>query len=114
MEAPLIAANLVVRFMPEIGGIASLGYWGWRLPTITVAKVAFAVAAPLLLIVVWALVVAPGAENPLPQTVRMLIGSALLLLAAASLASAGQVRVAVVVAMVIVLNSVLMLFHAEA
>lgn len=61
--------------------------------------------APLFLIVVWAVVVAPGAENPLPQTLRMLIGRGLLL-AAVALAAAGQMRAAVVAA-VIVLNTVL-------
>ena len=109
----MIAANLVVRLLLEVVAIASLGYWGWRLPTITSAKVALAVAAPLLLIVVWAFVVAPGAENPLPQTVRMLIGSGLLLLAVAALAAAGQVRAAVVVAAVIVLNTVTMLLFPD-
>ncbi len=77
------------------------------------AKVALAVVAPLFLIVVWAVVVAPGAENPLPQTLRMLIGRGLLLLAAVALAAAGQVRAAVVVGAVIVLNTVLMLLFPD-
>ena len=109
----MVAANLVVRLLLEVIAIASLGYWGWQLPTVRPATVALAVVAPLLLIVVWSVVVAPGAENPLFQTLRMFIGSALLLLAAAALAAAGQGRAAVVMAAVIVLNTVTMLLFPD-
>lgn len=101
--------SLAVRFLLEVVAIASLAYWGYKLPSSTPVKVALAVAAPLTLIVVWALVVAPGADNPLAPTIRMLIGSLLLLLSAAALAAAGLARVAIIVAIVIVLNTIMML-----
>lgn len=105
----MITLNLGVRFLLEIVAIASLAYWGYRLPSATATKIAISVIAPLLLIVVWAFVVAPGADNPLSQTTRMLIGSLLLLFSSAALATTGHTRPAIVIAVVIVLNTILML-----
>lgn len=69
--------------------------------------------SPLSLIVVWAFVVAPGADNPLSPTTRMLIGRVLLLVAAAALAAAGRPRWGAVVAAVIVLNTISMLVFPD-
>jgi hypothetical protein len=88
----VVALNLAVRFLLEVLAIASLAYWGYKLPLSTPARVVAAVAAPLLLMVVWAFVVAPGADNPLAQTTRMLIGSMLLLAAAGALAARLTIR----------------------
>lgn len=101
--------NLAVRFLLELVAIGALAYWGFRTPSATPAKVTLAIVAPLVLIVVWALVVAPGANNPLSPSTRMLIGSVLLLLSAAALAAVDQARVGIIVAIVTVLNTVLML-----
>lgn len=109
----LVPFNLAVRFLLELVGVASLAYWGSRLPSTTPVRVGLAIAAPAALIVVWALVVAPGADNPLSQTTRMLIGSVLLLLASYALAVAGQTRLAVAFAAVVVLNTALMLLFPD-
>ena len=54
------------------------------------------------LIVVWAFVVAPKADNPLSQPARDIIGTFLLLVAATGLAVAGQPQLALVFAVVVV------------
>jgi hypothetical protein len=54
--------------------------------------------------VVWAFVVAPKADNPLSQQVRDIIGTVLLLVVAGGLASAGRPSLAVVFAVVIVID----------
>lgn len=105
----MIAFNLAIRFLLEIVAIAALAYWGYRLPSPTTSKVVVSAIAALVLILVWAFVVAPGADNPLSPTTRMLIGSLLLLLSTAALAATGQTRPAIVVAVVIVVNTTLML-----
>lgn len=109
----MVPFNLVVRLLLEVVAVASLAYWGYKLPSATFAKVTLAIAAPLMLIVVWAFVVAPGADNPLSPTPRMLIGSVLLLLSAAALARAGHTKPAGGVALVIVLNTILMLVFPD-
>jgi hypothetical protein len=105
----VVPINLATRLLLEVVAIASLAYWGFRLPSSNPAKVIVAIAAPLLLIAVWAFVVAPGADNPLSPTTRMLIGSLLLLLAAAALTAAGQPKPGAIVAIVIVINTISML-----
>jgi len=58
---------------------------------------------------VWALVVAPKASNAIPQDVRMLIGTGLLLVAAAALAVAGNPVAGLVLGILVVVNQVLVL-----
>ena len=90
--------------------MASLAYWGWRAGEALPLRLVLAIGVPLALVVAWSMVVAPGADNPIPQTGRMLIGTALLLLAAGALAVAGQPRkLAVIFALLIVVNPVLLL-----
>ena len=86
-----------------------------RLPPRLVAssKLILAIALPIVLIVVRALVIAPGANNPLGQTTRMVLGSVVLLGTAAALAAAGRRKPATLFAAVIVLNTVLMLVVPE-
>jgi hypothetical protein len=57
---------------------------------------------------VWALVVAPKANNAIPQELRVVIGSMLLLVAAGGLALAGHPPAAGAFAMAIVLNTLLL------
>jgi hypothetical protein len=63
--------------------------------------------------VIWTLVVAPGADNPIPQTVRTLLGTALLLLTAAGVALVSQRTPAIVYAVIVLLNTVLMLIWGQ-
>lgn len=83
-------ANLVLRFLLELAGVAAFAYWGLNAVDGTVPQVALAIAAPAVLIVVWGAVVAPKARNRIGQTARVLIGSGLLGLAALALAVTGQ------------------------
>jgi hypothetical protein len=101
--------NLGLRFLLELAGIAALAFWGWNVTTAQPARIVLAVGAPIVLIVVWALAVAPKAENSLPQTTRMLIGSVLLLVAAGGVYLAGQPVAAFVFGALVVANTILML-----
>jgi hypothetical protein len=85
------AANDVLRFVLELAGIVSAAYWGYHASSS------------------WAFVVAPGASNPIQPTVRMLIGSVLLLLTAAGLYVAGQRTPAIAFAVLIVVNTLIAL-----
>jgi uncharacterized membrane protein YtjA (UPF0391 family) len=92
----MATANAAFRFVVELVGVGALGYWGLQAAGEGIARIVLAVGAPLALIVVWAIVVAPNATNPLSQPQRDVIGTALLLAAAVVLAAAGQPVAAVV------------------
>jgi hypothetical protein len=105
----MTALNLGLRFLLELCGIAALAAWGWSVSDALPLRLAAAVLAPAVLIVVWALVVAPRARNPVPQTSRMLIGTVLLLACAGLLAVAGPVGLAAVFAAANIANTALLL-----
>jgi len=97
-------AALAIRFIVELLGIVAVAYWGWQTGPEGIGRILLAVGAAVALIVVWAFVVAPNAENPLNQQVRDIIGTVLLLVAAGGLAAAGQPRLAIVFAAFIVID----------
>jgi hypothetical protein len=67
-----------------------------------------------VLAVIWGLVVAPNASNGLAPTVRVLIGSALLLAVALGLALAGQPQPATVFAALVLVNTLLVVVLGQA
>jgi Protein of unknown function (DUF2568) len=105
----MASLNLALRFILELCGIAALATWGWSAADSLPARLLLAAGTPALLITAWALVIAPGATNPIPQVPRMLLGSGLLLLAAGALALAGHPGIAAVFAALVVANTALLL-----
>jgi hypothetical protein len=107
-------ANLTLRFFLEMGGVAAFGYWGYQAVD-GPGRIGLAIGASLVLIVVWAVVVARNADNVLTQPQRDLIGTGLLLAAAAVLFAAGQPAAAVAFGVVVVVNWILLVaFGPEA
>jgi hypothetical protein len=109
----LAGANLALRFLLELAGIGAAAWWGFHAVSGTALRIGLAVVAVVVLVAFWALVVAPGATNPIPPTTRMLIGSVVLLLAAAGLWATGQQAIAAVLGALIVLNTILMLVLSD-
>jgi hypothetical protein len=72
-------------------------------------RIVVAVGLPAVLIGIWMVAVAPGAENPLGQQLRMLIGSGLLLLVAGGLWMAGQHLLGAILGGLVVLNTLVLL-----
>lgn len=101
-------ANLVLRFLLELAGVIAVGYWGYHAMD-GPGRWLIAIGAPALLIVLWALVIAPGADVPIPQPVREVIGSIVLLAAAGALYAAGAQTAALAYAGLVILNAVLTL-----
>jgi hypothetical protein len=100
---------LASRFLVELVGVASLAYVGAVMPGEVPLRIALGIGLPLALIALWALVVAPQAANPIPRRVRELIGTALLVLVAGSLAVAGQPGWGTALAAVVVADQALLL-----
>ena len=102
------AATLLVRFAAELFAIGALGYWGFNAAGPSPLRLVLGLGAPALLIVAWALVIAPNASSPLTQPQRDLVGTVVLLVAAAALGLAGQPTAALVFAAVVVVDWILM------
>ena len=83
-------ANLTLRFVLELAGIAAFGIWGLNLTSDPRVNLVVAVIAVAAIIVAWAIVVAPKARNGLGQSQKDVIGTAILLVAAVALVGAGQ------------------------
>jgi predicted acyltransferase len=109
----MVIANLALRFALELFGIGALAYWGFTSANSVVPPVVLGVGAALALIVVWSLVAAPKARNPLRQRQRSLIGTGLLLGTAVALGATGQPGVALAFAVLVVANQGMLILFGD-
>ncbi len=109
----MAAANLVLRFIVEVLGIVALAYAGFQISGNGLVKSAVGIGAPLVLVVVWALVVAPNTVNGLSQPQKDAIGTVLLLLAAGILVLAGRQALGIGFAALVASNAALMLAFGD-
>ncbi len=100
-------ANLALKFALELAVVAALGYWGASLPGGVLSAVVM-VLAPAVMILLWGRFAAPNATGRLPRSQRIPFELTVLLLGALALGAAGRAVLAVVLAVVIVLNTVLL------
>lgn len=100
----MVLANLAVRFVLELVGVGALGVAAYQVPLDGAARIGLAAGASLAFVVVWAIVIAPKAKNPLTQPQRDAIGTGLLLLVAVALAATGQPLGAAVFGLVVLVN----------
>ena len=107
-------ANLALRFVVELLGVAALGYWGYQAAGGGPAGIVLAIGAAMALIAVWAVVVARNADNALTQPQRDVIGTGLLLVSAGALFAAGQPTAAVAFGTVVVVNGLLLMTFGPA
>lgn len=99
-------ANLGLAFALELCMLAAFAYWGVRTGNGALAKVALGVGAPLVAIIVWGLFMAPRAAFPLAMPIHTALFLVIFGAAAFALARAGQPALALVFAVVSVLNYV--------
>ncbi len=97
-------ANLGLSFLLELGALAAFAYWGYQANVGTFVKILLALAAALLAAMVWGLLAAPRAPRRLPGWRLLAFKLLFFALAAAALAVAGQPVLAVVLAVLVVLN----------
>lgn len=100
-------ANLGLAFALELCMVAAWAYWGFRTGVGPAAKVAFGVGAPLLVIVIWGMFMAPRAAFPLPTPAHVALFVVIFGAAALALASVGQPKVAIIFAVIAALNYLL-------
>lgn len=68
----LVAVNLALRFVLELGALAGLAYGGWHGPGPIWLRILLAVALPLAGALIWARWVAPKASHPIPDPQRLI------------------------------------------
>jgi hypothetical protein len=83
--------NLGLRFLLELGALAALAWWGFR-----VQGVILGICLPLLAAVIWSLFVAPKARFPVALTIRAPIEMAIFVAAVLGLWGVGHGALAVV------------------
>lgn len=106
----LSGVALGLRLVLEIAGVISLAWWGINTGSDDLSRAGLAIAAAGGLIVVWALIVAPKARNPIALPTRMLIGSALLLVAARALWVVGPELLGIVFAVLVVIDTLVIVW----
>src|SRR5450432_3627212 len=99
-------ANLGLAFLLELGGLASLAYWGYQTNDGPI-RLVLAVGMPLLLAVIWGLFLSPKPTVELPQVLTTPLRPAVLLVSAAALATTGQPVLGGIFSVAIVVSSVL-------
>ena len=100
-----ITASVALRFVLEFSGVIALAYWGLHAASTMPLQALLAVVAPVVLIIIWALFIAPRAVYPIPRLAQAIAGGLLLEVAALALVVAGQPTVGLVFAALIAIDT---------
>jgi hypothetical protein len=84
------ALNLALAFVLELCALAALAYWGYELDTATAVRWVVAVAAPLVLALIWSQIAAPTASRRLTRAPLLVFKLVVFTLTAALLYSTGR------------------------
>ena len=99
----MAAVALTIWFALELNAIAAVAIWGFRAGDGGITGAAYAAAAIVVLVVNWALFIAPrSTRSPIPIRWRTPAGAVVMLLAALLLAVAGEPLPAVAFAVIVV------------
>jgi F0F1-type ATP synthase assembly protein I len=81
----MLATNLTIRFLLELGALGAVGAWGFSAGASSLGRVALGIGVPLLLATFWAMFVGPGATTP--EALKVVLAFAVFTIAAAALAA---------------------------
>jgi uncharacterized protein DUF2568 len=101
-------ANLALRFIVELFGIGFVAFWAYNASSDGVLRIVFAAVAVLAFVGVWGMFLSPRSTSGLSRPQKNVLGTVVLLVAAALLALAGQPTVAIAFAIVVLINMVLL------
>lgn len=109
-RSPVVSAlrivNLGVRFALEIASIGIFAYWGAGIHASSIARVAAAIALPLVVATFWGVFVSPKARIPTGRLGRAGLGLVVFLAATAALHDRGHSALAEALAAISVASSV--------
>ncbi|HEX3271605.1 MAG TPA: YrdB family protein [Ktedonobacterales bacterium] len=102
-------ANLALAFLLELCALAAFAWWGYQAGQGTLAQIALAVGAPLVVAVFWGLFVAPRARFSASPTVKFVLALVVFAAATVALFATGQATLAWVFLVAAVVNRILIL-----
>ncbi len=103
----LKAINLGVAFLLELFMLAALAYWGFKTGSGLFLQFVLGIGAPVIALVIWARFMAPRSVTRLKGAQYFGVKALLYGVAAILLASAGQLRPAIIFVVVVLINEVL-------
>lgn len=109
MNETLKNINLGATFFIELAMLVGFGYWGFHGDKSVWLRWALGVGLPLVVMILWGLWLAPNAGHRLNLTGGAVLSSILFLLAAIALFDAQQPALAIIFAVIIMVNRALML-----
>jgi hypothetical protein len=101
--------NLGVRFLLELSMLAAVGYWGFKTHSSWAMKILFGIGLPILIAVIWGYFMAPKSTHRLSGIPFTIMDFILLGSGAVALYVSGQMTLAWVYAVVLVISEVLRL-----
>jgi hypothetical protein len=102
-------ANLLLRFLLELGALGAIGWAGWRFGGQGLRRWSLAIGAPLVVATFWALFVAPDSTIDSPNAMRVLLQLVVFGSAALALTKLGRRTPAALFSVVVIANAALML-----
>lgn len=105
--------NRALAFLLELCMLAALVYWGFQIGQAMLAKVAFALAALIVVVVLWAIWGAPRSARRLKGAWQIIFRAVIFGLTALALLSASQPILSAIFALFVVLNLVLTALWGE-
>lgn len=105
--------NLALRFSLEIAALIALGYWGFRVADNALLGVLLAVAVPGAVVAVWGTLIAPRAPRRLRDPAKLGVEMVVFGAGAAALVATGDQRLALLFAVLVALNLVLMVLFGQ-
>ena len=106
-------ANLALRFFLELCILASLAYWGFDTSNSALLRVLFGIGAPLLAAIVWGTFLSPKATVRLGEPWKLAAEVLVFGVAIAALYAAGQHWLALVFALIALVNRALLSFFHQ-
>jgi len=105
----LKVVNLGLAFLLELCVLAALAYWGFQVASDLPLKIVLGIGAPLVVAVIWGRYMAPTSKTRLSGSRYRLVKLIIFGVAAIALALAGQVTLAIIFAIVSVINQILLM-----
>jgi chromate transport protein ChrA len=99
--------NLAVSFLLELAMLAAFSYAGFHTSKSNVAHWIIGLGVPVIIIVFWAIYMAPNASGRLSDSIRQIVSFILFELAAIALYKSHQPKAALILATVTVVNAIL-------
>jgi len=102
---------LGIRFLLELVTLVAFSHWGMTREAPAGARLALAVAAPLVVVLIWGALIAPKASVPWSQQVRNALGLLVFLGAAATLFLTGRATMGWVMAGVATIDTAVLIWR---